>query len=139
MVPPAYGGMHALLLHFISVAGRRLQMGMIVAERQVARLQSAQPARDARRRKRLKLSLPLHVRPFDARFIEIEDVGEVIDFTQDGLAFATCMPHYLVGMRVIVTFPFGAEISAHRKFLGTVVRLEEKANGHSRVAVRFLL
>lgn len=115
-------------------------MGSMVAEAQVARLESGGHApRDARRRKRLKLSLPLHVRPFDARFIEIEDIGEVIDFTQDGLAFTTCMPHYLMGMRVIVTFPFGANISAHRKFLGTVVRLEERSNGHSRVAVRFLL
>ena len=29
---------------------------------------------DARGRKRLKVSLPVHVRPFDARFTEIEDV-----------------------------------------------------------------
>jgi hypothetical protein len=115
-------------------------MGTMVAEAQVARRESGRPTqRDARRRKRLKLSLPLHVRPFDARFIDIEDVGEVIDFTQDGLSFTTCMPHYLVGMRIIVTFPFGEKVSAHRKFLGTVVRLEERSNGHSRVAVRFLL
>jgi len=115
-------------------------MGSVVAEPQVGRLESTRTAtRDARRRKRLKLSLPLHVRPFDARFIDIEDVGEVIDFTQDGLSFSTCMPHYLVGMRVIVTFPFGEKVSAHRKFLGTVVRLEEQSNSQSRVAVRFLL
>ena len=114
-------------------------MSSMVAEPQAALLESQRTPRDARRRKRLKLSLPLHVRPFDARFIDIEDIGEVIDFTQDGLAFTTCMPHYLVGLRVIVTFPFGDSISAHRKFLGTVVRLEEKSNGHSRVAVRFLL
>jgi hypothetical protein len=95
--------------------------------------------RDARRRKRLKLALPLHVRPFDARFIDIEDVGEVIDFTQDGLFFVTCMPHYIVGMRLIVTFPFGDRASAHRKFLGVVVRLEERKNSHCGVAVRFLL
>lgn len=115
-------------------------MGSMVIEPQVARLQSGQSVRrEARRRKRLRVSLPLHVRPFDARFIDIEDIGEVIDFTQDGLSFTTCMPHYLVGMRVIVTFPFGERISAHRKFLGSVVRLEERSNGHSRVAVRFLL
>lgn len=114
-------------------------MSSMVAEPQAALLKSPRTARDARRRKRLKLSLPLHVRPFDSRFIDIEDIGEVIDFTQDGLSFTTCMPHYLVGMRVIVIFPFGDRISAHRNFLGTVVRLEEKSNGQSRVAVRFLL
>ncbi|MGA9482001.1 MAG: hypothetical protein WBV48_08745, partial [Candidatus Acidiferrales bacterium] len=53
-------------------------------------------SKDARRRERLKLSLPVEVRPFDARFTEIVDVGEVVDFTRDGLYFATCMPHYFV-------------------------------------------
>jgi len=115
-------------------------MGSSVADSAIARFLPARTnQRDARRRKRLKLALPLHVRPFDARFIDIEDVGEVIDFTQDGLFFVTCMPHYIVGMRLIVTFPFGDRASAHRKFLGVVVRLEERSNGRSGVAVRFLL
>ena len=74
---------------------------------------SSAPARkspqDARTRKRLKVSLPVHVRPFDARFAEIEDVGQVVDFTRDGLYFKTSMPHYFVGMRLIVTFPFRRE------------------------------
>jgi len=95
--------------------------------------------KDARRRKRLRVSLPLHARPFDARFAEIEDVGEVIDFTRNGLYFLTCMPHYFVGMRLIVTFPYGDRVSAHRKFLGEVVRMEERAEGTIGVAVRFLL
>jgi hypothetical protein len=95
--------------------------------------------KDARRRERLKVHLPLQVRPFDARFIEIEDMGEVLDFTRDGLFFVTCMPHYLVGMRLIVTFPFGDKASAHHRFLGSVVRLEERENGTIGVAVRLLV
>jgi len=97
------------------------------------------PKKDARRRRRIKLSLPVQVRPFDSRLIDIEDVGEVLDFTCDGLFFASCMPHYRLGMRVIVTFPFGEKVKAHRKFLGTVVRLQERPSGYSGVAVRFLL
>jgi hypothetical protein len=100
---------------------------------------SQQPRRDARHRERLKLSLPLHTRPFDARFAEIEDTGEVIDFTRDGLYFRTCMPHYFVGMRVIVTFPYGEKASAHRRMLATVVRLEHFGDGTRGVAVRVLL
>jgi hypothetical protein len=96
-------------------------------------------SQEARRRKRVKLSLPVHVRPFDARLIDVEDVGEVVDFTQNGLFFVTCMPHYNVGMRLLVTFPFGEAVSAHRKFLGIVVRLQERPSGHRGVAVRFLL
>lgn len=97
------------------------------------------PARDARRRKRIKFSLPVHVRPFDSRLIDIEDVGQVVDFTQDGLFFVTCMPHYRTGMRLIVTFPFGKQASVQHRFLGSVVRLEERAAGNSGVAVKFLL
>ena len=95
--------------------------------------------KDARRRKRIKLALPVHVRPFDARLIDIEDIGEVIDFTQDGVLFASCMPYYQTGMRLLVTFPFGESVSAQRHFLGTVVRLEERECGSYGVAVRFLL
>ena len=95
--------------------------------------------KDARRRKRLKVSLPLEVRPFDARFAEIVDVGEVLDFTRDGLFFKTCMPHYFMGMRLLVTFPFGEKITAHKKFLGSVVRMETRADGSVGIAVRFLL
>jgi hypothetical protein len=94
---------------------------------------------DARTRKRLKVSLPVHVRPFDARYMEIEDVGQVVDFTRDGLYFKTSMPHYFVGMRLIVTFPFGEKVSAHRKFLATVVRLEHPEKDGRGIAVRFLL
>jgi hypothetical protein len=94
--------------------------------------------RDGRRRKRLQVSLPLHVRPFDVRFAEIEDVGQVLDFTRDGLFFVTSMPHYFVGMRLIVTFPYGDNLSAHRKFLATIVRLEDRGNNTRGIAVRFL-
>jgi hypothetical protein len=96
-------------------------------------------SKDARRRKRLELSLPVEVRPFDARFIDIVDVGEVVDFTRDGLYFSTCMPHYFMGMRLIVTFPFGKNVSAHRKFLGTVVRMEDRTSGSRGIAVKFVL
>jgi hypothetical protein len=94
---------------------------------------------DARTRKRLKVALPVHIRPFDARYMEIEDIGQVVDFTRDGLYFTTSMPHYFVGMRLIATFPFGEKVSAHRKFLATVVRLEDLENDNRGVAVRFLL
>jgi len=96
-------------------------------------------SRDARRRKRLKLSLPVHVRPFDPRFSEIEDIGQVVDFTRDGLYFITCMPHYFLGMRLIVTFPYGDNISAHRKFLASIVRLEHRDDQRRGIALRFLL
>ncbi len=97
------------------------------------------PGKDARRRRRIKVSLPLEIRPFDARFADIVDVGEVVDFTRDGLYFATCMPHYFMDMRLLVTFPFGDKVSAHKKFLGKIVRMERRDNGSHGVAVKFLV
>jgi hypothetical protein len=97
------------------------------------------PGKDARRRRRIKVSLPLQVRPFDARFADIVDVGEVVDFTRDGLYFATCMPHYFIGMRLLVTFPFGDKVCAHKKLLGKIVRMERHDNGSHGVAVKFLV
>jgi hypothetical protein len=94
---------------------------------------------DGRRRERLRVSLPVQVQPFDARFIDIIDVGEVSDFTRDGLYFQTCMPHYFMGMRLIVTFPFGDQASAHKRFLGTIIRMEDRMDGNRGIAVRFLL
>jgi hypothetical protein len=110
-------------------------MGTAVAEL----IPSTQKAQDPRRRTRLKVSLPAHVRPFDARYCHIEDVAQVANFTREGLYFTTRMPHYLVGMRLIVTFPFGDNVSAHRKFLATIVRLEEKDGENRGVGVRLLL
>jgi hypothetical protein len=107
--------------------------------RAAASVSSAKAKRDARRRKRVKVSLPVHLCAFDARFRDIEDVGEVIDFTRDGLYFTTCMPHYFIGLRLVVTFPFGDKVVAHRKFLGSIVRIEDLGEGKSGVAVRFLL
>ena len=98
-----------------------------------------EPKQNARRRKRLKISLPVHLRPFDIRFRDIEDVGLVVDFTRDGLKFTTCMPHYFTGMRLEVTFPYGEKVAAHRKFLGLIVRKEDQGNGTSGVSIRFIL
>ena len=97
------------------------------------------PRHDRRRKERLKLSLPVHIRPFDARFSEVEDVAEVIDFPRDGIYFRTSMPHYLMGMRLIATFPYGDKASVRRRFLTSVVRLEHRDDGIHGVAVRVLL
>jgi hypothetical protein len=102
-------------------------------------MRTGKDARDARKRARIKISLPAEVRPFDARFTEIVDVAEVVDFTRDGIYFATCMPHYFLGMRLLVTFPFGKKVSTHKKFLGSIVRRENRPDGSVGIAVKFVL
>jgi hypothetical protein len=95
--------------------------------------------KDARRRKRIPAALPIHVRPFDPRFRDKDDVGVVLDFTRDGLYFTTCMPHYFVGMRLEVTFPYGDKVAAHRTSLGLIVRIKDCGNGKHGIGLRFLL
>jgi hypothetical protein len=109
------------------------------ATKERAGMRSRPMGRDARRRERLKISLPVHVRPFDARYADIEEVAQVIDFTRDGLFFRTGMPHYCAGMRLIVTFPYGDKVSAHRRMLTTIVRVDHFHDGTRGVAVRVLL
>jgi hypothetical protein len=94
------------------------------------------PGYEARSRKRLVMSLPLHVRPFDARYAEKEDVGEVVDFTSEGLYFETPFLHYVPGMRLTVTFPYGEKAPVQRKFTGSVLRVEHRWLGCRGVAVK---
>lgn len=96
------------------------------------------PRRDLRRRKRLKLSLAAHLRPFDPRLRDIEDVALVLDFNRDGLHFMTSMLHYVVGMRLEVTFPCGRKVTAHRKYIGSIVRIDDCGNGRSGISLKFL-
>jgi hypothetical protein len=100
---------------------------------------SGNAARYTRRRTRLQIALPLHVRPFDVRLSKIEDVCQTRDFTREGLYFLTSKPHYAVGMRLMVTFPYGEKVPAQRKFLATVVRLEDRGGDNRGVALRLLL
>jgi hypothetical protein len=92
--------------------------------------------RESRRRKRLKMSLPLHVRPVDHRFADQEDLGEVVDFNNEGLYFTTSKLHYTPGMKLDITFPFGENVPARRRFTGSVVRVEHRWIGSRGIGIR---
>jgi hypothetical protein len=94
------------------------------------------PRRESRGRKRLKMSLPLHVRPLDDRLADQEDLGEVVDFNSDGLYFTTSKLHYAPGMKLAVTFPYGENAPLHRRFVGSVVRVEHRWIGSRGVGIR---
>jgi hypothetical protein len=92
--------------------------------------------RESRRRKRLHAALALHVRPLDGGLADREDVGEVLDFNSDGLFFTTSKVHYAPGMKLIVTFPYGENAPVHRRFIGSVVRVEHRWIGSRGVGIR---
>lgn len=84
------------------------------------------------------MSLAAQVRPLGPDFRDIEDLALVVDFTREGIHFTTVMLHYHVGMRLEVTFPHGDKVVAHRKYLGSIVRVDDRGNGKSGVSVQFL-
>jgi hypothetical protein len=94
--------------------------------------------RDARGRKRAKLSLPALLWPFEPKYRHLKEVRRVRNFTRNGLYFTTELKHYFVGMKVMVTFPFCRQAPTLRDFLGKVVRIENLADGTLGIALRFI-
>lgn len=94
--------------------------------------------RESRSRKRLKVELPLYVRPLDEGFADHEDLAEVVDFNNKGIYFTTSKLYYAPGMRLLVTLPYGQNVPVHRKFVGSVVRVEHRWIGSRGVGIRLL-
>ena len=91
---------------------------------------------EARRRKRLKVELALHVRPADGDLADQEDLGQVVDFHNEGLYFTTSKMHYAPGMKLIVTLPYGDSVPVQKRFFGSVVRVVHRWIGSRGVGVR---
>ena len=95
--------------------------------------------RDERRhRQRLKVSLPARLRPFNSEYWPLEEVQTTVNFTRNGLYFVTWTEHYSLGMRVLVTLPYGSPDRVHKEYLGQIVRLERLTDGGWGVALQFL-
>jgi hypothetical protein len=93
---------------------------------------------ESRRRKRLKVELALHVRPFDDQNADQEDLGQVVDFHSEGLYFTTSKLHYAPGMKLVVTLPYGENVPVQKRFIGSVVRVEHRWIGSRGVGIRLL-
>lgn len=102
------------------------------------RISSQQQLEERRKRERLKLCLPLYVRPLRSSGEQIEEVTTTIDFNRNGLSFTTSHDHYRSGMSLFLTFPYSADVTAHVDYVGEVVRVTSLPNGDRAVAVQFL-
>ena len=91
-----------------------------------------------RRRPRLPISLPAHLRPFDPKYVHLEEVQTTLNFNRDGLYFATSAEHYCLGMRVLVTLPYRSANCVRKRYLGKVVRLKLLSDGRRGVALQFV-
>ena len=99
------------------------------------------PARDERRGNcRVRLARPVHVRPSDPRNGTFDEVLTTQNICRGGLYFHTSSPHYEVGMRLFVTYPYDPSVRlSDSDYLVVVVRIDRLADGRWGVAVRFLM
>jgi hypothetical protein len=77
----------------------------------VNRVESRNPSnhdneKERRTRERLKVCLPVHIRPLRASLQQTEEVTTTVDFNRNGLCFATLRDHYHLGMALFLTFPY---------------------------------
>lgn len=92
--------------------------------------------RESRRRKRLQISLPVHIRTIGGTLADQEDLGEVVDFNSYGIYFTTSKVHYAPGMKLIVTLPYGEKAPVQRKLAAAVVRVEHRWIGSRGIGVQ---
>jgi hypothetical protein len=93
---------------------------------------------ERRTRERLKVCLPVHIRPLRSSQQQTGEAAITMDFNRNGLCFATSRNHYHVGMSLFLTFPYSPSTSVRKEYAGEVVRVELLPNGHRAVAVKFL-
>jgi len=93
---------------------------------------------ERRRRHRVKVALPVRVRPFDPRLGNLEEVQDTLNFSRDGIYFGTWAEYYCPEMRVLITFPCRGQARNRREYLGKIVRIERLPDGRRGVAVRFV-
>jgi hypothetical protein len=92
---------------------------------------------ESRRRNRLKVTLPVRLRPVDPRDQPAEELQTTINFNRHGIFFATSGDHYRTGMKLLVAFPYSPGAIC-QEYAGEVVRIEKLSDGRCGVAVRFL-
>jgi PilZ domain len=97
---------------------------------------SSPTLREARRRDRLNLRLPVRLRWWKTG-AEADDIQITSNFNRHGLHFKTPRDDYQAGMKLRVTFPY-CDGAVSRDYAGQVVRVEPLSGGGYGVAVRFL-
>lgn len=92
-----------------------------------------------RRRRRVKMSRPVRVRPSGHGDRHFDEVRSTVSASPDGLYFTTWRDAYYKGMRVFVTFPYSSSSDINNpEFLGEVVCVDSLNGLRRGVGVRFL-
>ena len=93
---------------------------------------------ERRRRRRVKISAQVHVRPVNSPEA-VEEICRSVDVSRDGLLFITSRPGYWKGQALDVTFPYSDAAQAlNQAQRAEVVRTSPAEGGLHHVAVQFL-
>ncbi len=90
-----------------------------------------------RRRRRVKMSRQVRVRPSSPVDKHFEEVRATVSASPDGLYFTTWRDAYYQGMRLLITFPYSSGMSSP-EFFGEVVSVDSLSGLRRGVGVRFL-
>jgi hypothetical protein len=97
------------------------------------------PAKERRRKARLKLRQVVRVRPSDAH-LDFDEILPTLNTSRDSVYFVSKNASYVEGMRLFITYPYSdAPSSLNRESLGRVVRIEELGQGRRGIAVEVLM
>ena len=98
------------------------------------------PAKERRRKARLKLRQVVRVRPSDAHCQDFDEILPTLNTSRDSVYFISKNVSYAEGMRLFITYPYSdAPGSLNRESLGRVVRIEELGQGRRGIAVEVLM
>ncbi len=92
-----------------------------------------------RRRRRVKISKPIRVRPSSPGDRQFDEIRLTMSASPDGLYFTTWRDFYYRGMRVFVTFPYYSSVNPSGcDYIGEVLSVDSLSHYRRGVAVRFL-
>lgn len=97
-------------------------------------------AEEPRRRRRVKISRPVRVRPSNPEVPHFDEVRVTLSASPDGFYFTTWRDAYYKGMRVFVTLPYTASPDSRNcEYVGEVACVELLGEHRRGVAVRLLM
>ena len=74
------------------------------------------------------------IKAFDEKDGAFSDITPALDVSKDGMAFASKLPVYYLGMRLRVTYPYSAAMQKH--YNGKIVRIQRLDENFQRISVQ---
>lgn len=90
--------------------------------------------KERRRSRRSEIAQPIRLQPTDLRDSYFDELTVTVDTSRNGVAFASRLAVYYLGMELRVTYPFTATVKINH--IGRVTRIEPLDRNFQRVVVQ---